>query len=302
MGQDAVLLVAYGGPRRPEEVMPFLERVTQGRRIPRERLEAVAHHYQRIGGRSPLNELTFRQAEGVRRVLGRVPVYVGMRVWEPSLAGVVSQMAIDGVRRAATIILAPHASDASRDRYLEALDAARATLGPRAPELRHVHDWYVDPALIDVWTEHVGRALATLPDARRRDAVVVFTAHSIPVASAEASPYVQQVHATAEAVAARVGPHRWRVAWQSRSGRPQDPWLEPDVNVVVRALAADGVGDVVLAPIGFVCDHVEVLYDLDVEARDTAAQAGIGCVRAATPNDHPRFVAMLAELARAQLR
>jgi ferrochelatase len=199
-------------------------------------------------------------------------------------------------------VLAPHASEASRERYYDALDAARATLGPRAPALRHVHDWYFALELIDVWSEHVGQALATLPDDRRRDAVVVFTAHSIPVESAEASPYVQQVQATAEMVAARVGPRRWQVAWQSRSGRPQDPWLEPDVNVVVRALAADGVRDVVLAPIGFVCDHVEVLYDLDVEARATAAEVGIGCVRAATPNDHPRFVGMLAALAREQLR
>jgi ferrochelatase len=300
MPQDAVLLVAYGGPRRPEEIMPFLERVTAGRRIPRARLEEVAHHYEKIGGRSPLNALTAKQAEGVRRALG-LPVYVGMRLWEPSLAGTLAQMALDGVRRAATIILAPHACDSSRERYVEAIDAARATAGPRAPEIRHVHDWYLHPDFIAAWTERLEEAFATLPADVRRATPLVFTAHSIPVASAEEAPYEAQIRATAEQLALQLGHERWELAWQSRSGRPEDPWLEPDVNVTVRRLAAEGARRVVLAPIGFVCDHVEVLYDLDVEARATADAAGIGYVRAAAPNDHPRFVRMLADLARERL-
>jgi ferrochelatase len=292
---DAVLLLAFGGPTRPEEIRPFLENVTRGRRIPPQRLAEVAHHYELIGGRSPLNELTFRQAEGLRRALGRTPVYVGMRNWEPSIASTLATMALDGVGRAVGVILAPHANDSSRERYVAAVDEGRAALGPRAPLVEYVGPWHVHPLFIDALEEQVRAALAPLP----AGTPVVFTAHSIPIAAAERSPYVSELEATARAVAARLDGTPWELAYQSRSGSPGDPWLEPDVNATLVRLAAEGARAVVVAPIGFVCDHVEVLYDLDVEARSTAAKHGLVFARAGTVNDHPLFIRMLADVVRA---
>ncbi len=291
---DAVLLIAFGGPTRPEEIRPFLDNVTRGRRIPPERLEEVAHHYELIGGRSPLNALTFRQADGLRRLLGRTPVYVGMRNWEPYIAGTLGQMALDGVRRAVGVILAPHANEASRERYVEAVDEGRGALGVRAPVIDYVGSWHTHPLFVEAVAEQVRAALAALPAGAR----VVFTAHSIPVAAAQRSPYAAELEATARAVAARLDGAAWELAYQSRSGSPRDPWLEPDVNATLRRLAEERVPGVAVAPIGFVCDHVEVLYDLDVEARATATDLGLPFARAATVNDHPLFIRMLAELVR----
>ena len=297
---DAVLLIAFGGPTRPQEIRPFLENVTRGRRIPPERLDEVARHYEAIGGRSPLNELTFRQAEALRRLLGTIPVYVGMRNWEPYIADTLAQMALAGVRRAVGLILAPHAAESSRERYTEAVDAGRAALGPRAPAVEYVGSWHVHPLFVETVADRVTAALEALPAALRADAALVFTAHSIPVSAAEGSPYVAQIEASARAVAGRLGRASWEVAYQSRSGSPRDPWLEPDVNVTLARLAAAGTRAVVVAPIGFVCDHVEVLYDLDVEARATADRHGVALARAATANDHPLFVRMLADVVRGQ--
>jgi ferrochelatase len=298
MRADAVLLLAFGGPTRAEEIRPFLANVTRGRRIPAERLEAVAHHYELIGGRSPLNALTFRQAQALRHALGTVPVHVGMRNWAPYIADVVAEMTLAGIRRAVGIVLSPHANEASRERYVEDVDAARAHAGPRAPEVIYPSSWHVHPGFVEAMADRLQTALAELPVDRRAGARVVFTAHSIPVASANASPYVRELEETATAVATVSGVVHWELAYQSRSGDPQDPWLVPDVNDRLRALAAAGTRDVVVAPIGFVCDHVEVLYDLDVEARATATGLGLGFVRAGTANDHPAFVAMLADVVR----
>ena len=300
MSADAVLLLAFGGPTRPEEIRPFLENVVRGRRIPPERLDAVAHHYHLIGGRSPLNELTFRQAEALRRTLGRLPVYVGMRNWSPSIADALTTMLANGVHEAVGIVLSPFACEASRERYTSAVAEAQVALGPRAPRLRWVPSWHVHPGFVEAMAARIVAALDTVPAARRAAALVVFTNHSIPTAMAEASPYVAEFTAAAAAAAARAGHARWTVAYQSRSGSPHDPWLEPDVNALLATLPADGVRDVVLAPIGFICDHVEVLYDLDVEARQAATALGLGCVRAGTVADHPAFIAMLAELVRAE--
>jgi ferrochelatase len=297
MAFDAVLLIAFGGPTAPDEIRPFLENVVRGRRIPPERLEDVAHHYELIGGRSPLNELTFRQAEKLRAAVP-LPVYVGMRNWAPYLADTLARMADDGVRRAIGLILSPHTTEASRERYLETVAEGCAALGPRAPEITYVGSWHDRPLFIAAVTAGVEAALAGIPTERRRDTPLVFTAHSVPVAMAEGSPYVAEITASARAVAERLGAARWLVAYQSRSGSPRDLWLEPDVNDVLRTLAADGARDVVVVPVGFVCDHVEVLYDLDVEARATAASLGLGFARASTVNDHPLFVQMLAEVVR----
>jgi len=299
---DAVLLIAFGGPTRPEEVRPFLANVLHGRSAPPERIEAVVRHYDAIGGASPLNALTFRQARKLEQTLAatgpKLPVYVGMRNWEPYLADTLARMAGDGVRDALGIILAPHASEASRERYTERVDAARTALGARAPAVSYAGSWHTHPLFVTAVADATVAALVMLPAARRDAAALVFTAHSIPVAMADRSPYVEEIAASAAAVAAKLGHARWQVAYQSRSGNPRDPWLEPDVNDALRALAAEGVRDAVLVPVGFVVDHVEVLYDLDVEAAATARATGLGFARAGTVNDHPLFIRLLADLVR----
>jgi len=200
------------------------------------------------------------------------------------------------VRTAVGVILSPHATEASRERYTERVAAAQEALGARAPAIRYVGPWHLHRLFITAAADAVVAELVTLPAGRRGDAALLFTAHSVPLASAERSPYVAEITASARAVAAHLGHARWQIAYQSRSGNPRDPWLEPDVNDALRALAAGGTRDVVVVPIGFVCDHVEVLYDLDVEARATAAAAGLGFRRASTVNDHPLFIRMLVDV------
>ena len=303
---DSVLLVAFGGPTKASEIRPFLEIVTRGRRIPPERLEDVAHHYEMMpGGCSPLNAHTEAQADGLRRALageGRaLPVWIGMRNWHPFLHETVGAMTAAGHRRALAIILSTFRTEASWDRYVADVAAARERT-PRAPEVLFAPPWFEHPRFIAAAAEGVSHALAAVPPSERALTPLVFTAHSVPVPMAEASPYVADFTAAARAVAARVGHARWSLAYQSRSGNPRDPWLEPDVGDVVKALAKDGARHVVVAPIGFVCDHVEVLYDLDVEARQVAADVGVGFTRAPAVNDHPGFVRMLAAVVDAHVR
>lgn len=294
-GSDAILLLAFGGPTAPHEIRPFLENVTRGRRIPPERLDAVAEHYIHMGGKSPLNELTFQQADALRAALPELPIYVGMRNWEPYIADAVAEMVRDGVTSAIGLVLSPHAHEASRDRYVEGVAAACATHGARAPVMRWPQSWHAHPLFIDAVAGQVRAARAGVPN----DAPVVFTAHSVPLATAADAPYVAELTESCTLVARALDIPHWQIAYQSRSGSPRDPWLEPDINEVIRALAAEGAPAVVVMPIGFVCDHVEVLYDLDVEAQATARAAGIRLVRAHAVNDHPAFIQMLAQVVRA---
>jgi ferrochelatase len=219
-----------------------------------------------------------------------------MRNWEPYLADTLAKMAAAGVRRAVGVILAPHATEASRERYIEAVDAGRAALGDRAPEIVYVSSWHMHPHFVTAVADATVAALVAIPAARRAAARLVFTAHSVPVPMAERSPYVAELTASARAVAERLQREHWVLAYQSRSGRPGDPWLEPDVNDVLRTLASEGARDAVLVPVGFVADHVEVLYDLDVEARATGRAVGLEVVRAGTVGDHPLFARMLADV------
>lgn len=297
---DAVLLIAFGGPTAPDEIRPFLERVSRGRRISPERLEEVAHHYERMpGGRSPLNELTERQAVGLRQALARagrpLPVFVGMRNWHPFLRETLAAMAAGGHRRAVGVILSPFRSEASWERYIK--DVAAASRDVRGgPEVTFAEAWGEHPAFVAAAADCVRAALEKIPAADRAETALVFTAHSVPRAMAEASPYVDDFSAAARAVAATVGVESWSLAYQSRSGRPDDPWLEPDIGHAVQQLAAAGARHLVVMPLGFVCDHVEVLYDLDIEARALAAGNGLAFHRASAVNDHPQFIAMLADL------
>ena len=299
---DAVLLIAFGGPTSRDEVRPFLANVSRGRAIPPERLESVVHHYELIGGRSPLNDLTFRQARGLEAALRTdgpaLPVYVGMRNWTPYLTETLRRMQAGGVRRAIGVIMSAQQNDAGWGRYQRDVVEAQTAVGTGAPEIDYVDEWHAHPLFIDALNDNVRTAFAGIPAERRAATALVFTAHSIPTAMAAASPYVAQITEGAQLIAAQIGHARWSIAYQSRSGNPREPWLEPDVCDVVRQLGRDGARDVVVVPIGFVCDHVEVLYDLDIEARQVADAGGIHFVRAATVNDHPLFIRMLADVVR----
>jgi ferrochelatase len=302
---DAVLLLAFGGPSRPEEIRPFLDNVLRGRPVPAERYEEVVQHYIEVGGSSPLARLTASQAEGLRSRLAAggpdLPVFVGMRHWHPYIRETLATMAATGLRRAVGIVLAAHPSPASREAYFQAVSEAQGRMGACAPMVEFVGAWYEHPLFIEALADRLRDARAAVPAARRDAAAVVFTAHSLPAAMSETSGYEASLRRTAELVARAAGVGEWRLAWQSRSGGPREPWLEPDVRDVVAEVARQGSRDVVLAPIGFVCDHVEVLYDLDIQARAVAGAAGIGFHRAATAGDHPAFLDLLATLVRGRV-
>lgn len=309
---DAFLLVSFGGPEHPDEVMPFLNNVTRGRGVPPERLTEVAAHYQRFGGVSPINQQCRELVAAIRADFSvhglDLPVYWGNRNWRPMLADTLAQMRDHGIEQAVALATSAYGSYSSCRQYLGDIAAARAAVGPRAPmidKLRHFHDHpgYVEPfadATVTALHELDGSALATTR--------LVFTAHSIPVSMAESSGpsggrYQEQLLETAALVAQRCLPGaHWDLVWQSRSGSPHTPWLEPDVNDHLRLLAREGVTQVVVVPIGFVSDHLEVLWDLDEEAASTARQLGLGFARAHTPGADARFVAMVRELVLERMR
>jgi ferrochelatase len=297
---DAVLLIAFGGPSSPEEIRPFLVRVTKNLRIPPERLEEVARHYEAVGGKSPLNEITFRQAAALRGVLAaadmQIAVYVGFRNAAPFFVDTLKQMRVDGIRRALGFILSSHQTEASWERYQKDIANARAEIGDQAPHVDYCPGWHDHPLFIRSWAERIEAALAQLPSERRQSTPIVFSAHSVPSAMAAQSPYEVQLKETARLIARSLNCSDWSLAYQSRSGRPSDPWLEPDVGNVIQRLANAGHTAVVVAPIGFVSDHVEVLYDLDIEARKIAQNAGMQFYRVSCPNDHPTFIRMMVDV------
>jgi len=299
---DAVLVIAFGGPQGRDDVRPFLANVLRGRRVAPERVEEVAHHYELFGGISPITELTSRQSvllsEALRDRGQELPVFVGMRNWHPFLEDTLATMARHGVRRAVGFIAAAHRSYSSCTQYRENVDAARATLrtaGLDDVEIVYVGDWHLHPGFVEANADHVRDALARLPDDVRDRARLIFTAHSIPVSMAEKFPYERQLKETALAVADGVGARDWVLVYQSRSGRPEDPWLGPDVCDYLRQESAGGLEAAVVCPIGFICDHIEVLYDLDTEAAGVCRDLGLPMARAAAVNDHPRFAAAMAD-------
>ncbi|MCC6847164.1 MAG: ferrochelatase [Deltaproteobacteria bacterium] len=300
---DALLLVSFGGPERPEDVAPFLENVTRGRGIPRERLANVVERYHHLGGRSPLNEQNRALVAALRADFAAhgidLPLFFGNRNWRPFLADTVAEMREAGVRRALAFITSAYSSYSGCRQYLEDLARARAAVVD-APTIAPLRRFFNHPDFVDATTDCVRAAwerlraalAADAPDAAR----LVFTAHSVPRAMAEGCAYERELRANAALVAERLGHDRWDLVWQSRSGPPQVPWLEPDVLDHVRTLRAARVPGVVIAPIGFLSDHVEVLYDLDVEARHLCDDLGIAMVRAATVGTHPSFVTCVREL------
>ena len=320
MSYDALVLVSFGGPERPEDVQPFLANVARGRGIPPERLAEVAEHYQRFGGGSPINEQCRQLIAAIRADFVAhgidLPVYWGNRNWHPMLADTVAQMRSDGVRRALAFVTSAYSNYSSCRQYLDDIAAARAAVGPQAPVIDKLRQFWDHPGFVEPHADAVRAALGTLDPAKRGSTRLVFTAHSIPVSMAAASGpriggsppssdsaapavgrYEAQLKETARLVAAAAAPDLpYDLVWQSRSGPPHVPWLEPDINDHLVALAETGVTSVVVSPIGFVSDHLEVVWDLDTEAAATAKQHGLDFVRAATPGTDPRFVAMVREL------
>ncbi|WNV73841.1 ferrochelatase [Geodermatophilus sp. DSM 44513] len=308
--REALLVLGFGGPQGPDDVMPFLENVTRGRGIPRERLLDVAEHYQHFGGISPINEQNRALVAAVEKELAAagtdLPVYWGNRNWAPYVEHVWAQMADDGVEHVYVFPTSGFASWSGCRQYHEDVARARSVLtgaapggGPTAEKLPHYGD---HPGFVQANAEALAAALAQLPDDVRDTARLVATAHSIPdtmaaVAGPTGGAYQEELRRSARLVVDAVAPGReFDLVWQSRSGPPSVPWLEPDVNDHLRALAADGVPAVVLFPIGFVSDHVEVVWDLDNEARETAGELGMTFVRSGTAGTHPAFVAMVREL------
>ncbi len=293
---DAVLVLSFGGPEQPDEVMPFLEHVTRGRGIPRDRLLVVAEHYLHFGGVSPINAQNRAFIAALEVELAahgpRLPVYFGNRYSRPYLEDTLRTMADDGVCSALVFVTSAFSSYSGCRAYREDLERARAAVGERAPAVHKLRVFFDHPLFVDALVARVREAL----DASPADAALVFTGHSVPMSMARSSRYEAQLRAVAALVAERVGKERFDLVWQSRSGPPTVPWLEPDVCEHLRALSAAGTKHVVVSPIGFLSDHMEVVWDLDEEARVVAEKLGLGFVRAATPGTHPSFVAAVREL------
>jgi ferrochelatase len=305
---DSVLIVSFGGPQGRDDIRPFLANVLRGRRITPERVEEVAHHYELFDGVSPITELTRRQAEGLRQRLAvagtPLPVYVGMRNWHPYLADTLKQMYADGIRRSIGFITAAHQTYSSCQQYRENVIDAQKALEAEGGHLdvTYAASWYDHPLFVEANASHVRAARERLPEEVRAAARLVFTAHSIPLPMAEASRYREQLMESARLIAERTGIADWTLVYQSRSGRPQDPWLEPDVCDYLRREHAQGLSAAIICPVGFVCDHIEVLYDLDREAADVCASIGLPMARAESVNDDPIFIDMMADVVLATIR
>ncbi len=301
MNYDAILWVSFGGPEKEDDIIPFLQNVLRGRNVPRERMLAVAEHYHHFGGRSPINQ----QNRGLIRTLEaelaaqgpHLPVYWGNRNWHPLLTDTVARMKSDGIKRALAFVTSAYSSYSSCRQYLENIENARAAAGEGAPLIDKIRPFYNHPGYIAAITQQVQQALARIPAERRTAAHVVYTAHSIPLRMSETCPYAQQLLEASGLVSAALGRSGDPLVYQSRSGPPTQPWLGPDILEHLKAVKNDGhASDVVIVPIGFVSDHMEVLYDLDTEARQLSKELGLNMVRAAAVGTNPGFARMVREL------
>lgn len=302
---DALLVLSFGGPEGPDDVRPFLENVTRGRDVPRDRLDEVAKHYLHFGGVSPINAQNRALVAAIAADFAAhdldLPVFLGNRNWSPYVSDTVAQMAAAGIRNALVFVTSAYASYSACRQYQDDLAAAAAPLGDRAPQLHKLRHYFDHPGFVEPQQEAVRAAVGGIRGGRRGTTRLVFVAHSVPEAMAAAAGpqgglYVAQLEAAAALVATAAADIEWSLAYSSRSGPVSVPWLTPDINDALRELAADGVSDVVVVPVGFVSDHIEVRWDLDVEAAATATEAGLIFHRTASPSSDPRFVAMVREL------
>jgi ferrochelatase len=303
---DAVLLLSFGGPESRDDVIPFLEQVLRGKNVPRERLLEVAEHYYHFDGVSPINgqlrELKLAvEAELADRGID-LPVYWGNRNWHPFLSDTLQQMGEDGIRHALAWVTSAYSSYSGCRQYLEDIQSARDHVGPTAPQVDKVRLFWNHPRFVAAWVDRVKAALSEVSHHPGSDAELIFTAHSIPLAMAETCQYETQLKEVCRLVAEACGVDRWQLAYQSRSGPPHQPWLEPDILDVLQSRASAGDGSpMVIAPIGFLSDHMEVLFDLDEEARQSCAELGLSYVRAATVGVHPEFIRMICDLVEERL-
>jgi ferrochelatase len=297
---EAILLVSFGGPERREDVLPFLENVTRGRNIPPERLLEVAEHYYHFGGKSPINEQCKDLIAALRVELDangiHLPIYWGNRNWHPFLADALRQMRGDGIQRALGLVTSAYSSYSGCRQYRENIAAAQAEIGEGAPAVDKLRVFYNHPGFIEAAAIRVREALAQWPEEERAAVRFVATAHSIPTSAAQTSDYEKQLRETTRLVAQATGFEQWDLVYQSRSGPPNQPWLEPDILDHLKNLHNAGVGNVLIAPLGFISDHLEVLYDLDTEAQQLAGELGMRMVRASTVGTHPVFIRMLRQL------
>jgi len=293
---DALLIVSFGGPEGMDDVIPFLENVLRGRNVPRERMLQVARHYEMFGGVSPINqqnrELIAALGKELEKGGPRLPIYWGNRNWHPLLPDTLRQMAADGIQNALAFVTSAYSSYSSCRQYLQNIADAQAADGPQAPRVEKLRVFHNHPLFIEANVEHIREALSRFEDSVQ----LVFTAHSIPESMAANCDYAAQLAQTAGAIAQALGVDNWQLVYQSRSGSPSQPWLGPDVCDHLKTLRADGVTNVVIAPIGFVSDHMEVVYDLDVEARRVCEEIGLKMVRSKTAGTHPAVVRMTREL------
>lgn len=304
---DALLLVAFGGPEKMEDVIPFLENVLRGKPVPRERMLEVAHHYELFDGVSPINQqmrdLLAVLKPALQQAGVNLPVYWGNRNWHPLLTDVVPEMQQAGVRRALALMVSAYSSYSGCRQYRENLQTCCQSLGQQAPVFDKIRVFYNHPDFISANVDRLTESLAQFPEADRQQVRVVFTAHSLPMSMARTSQYEQQLRETCRLVTEQlqIPPSQWDLVYQSRSGRPQDPWLEPDILDFLAQLKQEGVTQVIIDPLGFLSDHMEVLYDLDIEARQYCQEQEIQMVRTATVGTHPDFVRMLVELIQERL-
>ena len=293
---DALLVVSFGGPEKHEDVLPFLENVLRGKNVPRERMLEVAEHYYHFNGHSPIN----KQNLDLIAALGRefqahnmnLPVYWGNRNWHPLLPDTLKKMRADGVRRAVAFATSAFGSYSGCRQYRENITTALQSAGVQDMVIEKLPNFWDRPEFLEVMAERVRDAQAKLPDAHQ----VVFTAHSIPASMAQSSPYVRQLEIASERVASACGMRHWALVYQSRSGPPTQPWLEPDISDYLRAQHGAGVQRIIICPIGFVSDHMEVLYDLDTQVQEMCDEMGIKMVRAGTAGSHPRIVSMIRDM------
>jgi len=306
---DHILIIGFGGPTCKKDMMPFLRIVAQGRNIPEARLKTVAHHYERIGGVSPYNDHTFRLVEGIRQALWdlgiSIPIYVGMRNWNPFLKDTMLEIKKAGHQRGVGVILSAFRSEASCKRYKENVRDAQKDAGAEYIEYDYLPPWHDRPDFIQAQADEVLKVMKPLSQEDRKDLRVLFTAHSIPLSMRERCrecSYEQEFQKASSLIAKRLKLAHWNLGYQSRSGNPSDPWLEPELSKVLRDVKKEGVHSVLLVPVGFFCDNAEVLYDLDIEAQSIAKELGVNYYRAATVCHHPRFASMFAKLCREQLQ
>jgi ferrochelatase len=299
MQYDAFLLVSFGGPERREDVIPFLENVLRGRNVPRERMLAVAEHYYHLGGASPINTQNRSLLAALKDEFAaaglKLPLYFGNRNWHPLLADTLAQMKADGVRRAIAFFTSAFSSYSGCRQYLENIAAAQQAVGSGAPQIDKLRSFYNHPGFIEPMVERSREALFQIPVDRRERAHLLFTAHSIPLAMAQNCQYEAQFRESSRLVAETLGHVNWRLVYQSRSGPPNQPWLGPDIGDALAETAFSATAAVAV-PIGFISDHVEVLFDLDIEAKQKAVELGVNFLRAGTVGTHPRFVRMIREL------